>query len=107
MSHQSYLPILRMNSVSDSPESCCPSVVPLLMEDKLPGHPAVTIETLFSHPGFLPRGLLAAARVFNFFILITAKDKTTMPTLAKTANNKPETRMAFTFFYPKPMYNYK
>lgn len=30
-----------------------------------------------------------------------------MPTLAKTANNKPENRMALTLFYPKPMYNYK
>jgi hypothetical protein len=47
-SHQSYLPTLRTNSVSDSPGSCCPSVVRLLMEDKLPGLPRVTIETLFS-----------------------------------------------------------
>lgn len=44
MNHRSYLHTPRMNSVSDLPESCCPSVELLLMEDKL--H-TLSINTLY------------------------------------------------------------
>lgn len=93
MSHQSYLPILHMNSVRDSPESCCPSVVFPLMEDKLPRVP-----THYRNSFLTPSscgGMCLLLLEFLTFYFNNCKRQNDYADLNQTANNKAENRMAF------------
>lgn len=94
MSLQSYLPIPRMNSVRDSPESCCPSVVLLLMEDKLP-RVLTHYRNSFLTPSSCHRICLLLLLEFLTFYFNNCKRQNDYANLNQTANNKAENRMAF------------
>lgn len=93
MSLQSYLPILHMNSVRDSPESCCPSVVLLLMEDKLP-RVLTHYRNSFLTPSSCHRICLLLLEFLTFYFN-NCKRQNDYADLNQTANNKAENRMAF------------
>lgn len=75
MTHQSYHLFPPMNCVSDLPGLCYHSVGLQLMEDKFCRPFWAHCINFFSSLtlAFLSQGLLVAAIVFNFFILITAR----------------------------------
>lgn len=91
-SHQSYLPILPTNSVSDSPESCCPSVVLLLMEDELPTGPTRYRSSFLTTSSC--HGICLLLLEFLTFYFNNCKRQNDYADLNETANNKAANRMA-------------